>query len=362
MVLQIVSAFTLFGILQGLSSGLKQVIASTHSDRLYIASSVSVGDPLPLGILEQIRAIPGIREVSPRGQFGGTYRKPDQVVPVIATDPETFFLVYDELSVSPPTAIQTLKNTRAGALVGSDLVKRYGWKIGDRFVLQSPVARRDGSHDWPFDIVGIYSVPADSIDNTNAAIANFAYLNESRAIGQNRAEIFVATVADPANAATVGLAIDNKFANSEHETRTQSEGDLVAAQLQQTVDLDFIVRGIVGAVFFALLLAVGALMMQSLRERIPELAVLKAVGFSDRRVLILVLTEAVVFCLCAAAIGLGIGSALLPLARSQIGITHMPVIVLVLGVAFAVALAVVAGSVPALRGSRLQVAEALSGR
>jgi len=362
MLLQIVSAFTLFGVLQGLSSGIKQAIASTHGDRLYIASSVSVGDPLPIGLLERIRSTPGILAASPYASFGGTYRKPDQSVPVIATDVAPYFRIYDEARVSPSDAVHTLKSTRSGAIVGSELAKRYGWKVGDRFTLQSAVAKRDGSHDWTFEVVGVYRVPEDSTDSASAVVTNYDYLNQSRAEGADTTTVFVATVRDASQAAAVSLAIDNAFANSDHETRTQSEGDLVAAQLQQTVDLDFIVRSIVGAVFFALLLATGALMMQSLRERTPELAVLKTVGFSDRRILLLMLAESIALCLLAGALGLALGAALLPMARALVGFAHMPLIVVAAGLGFAVLLALVAGAVPALRGSRLQVVDALAGR
>lgn len=363
MLLQIVSAFTLFGILQGLSSGVKEAIASTHGDRLYIGSSVSMGDPLPIGLLQRIRATPGVRAASPRDVLGGTYIKPDQGVPVLAGDAETLFRIYDELSVSPE-AVQRLKSTRTGAIIGSDLAKRYGWKIGDRFVLRSPVAKRDGSHDWAFDVVGVYHSPKDSIGAPppTAAIGNFDYLNQARATDADHTALFIATVRDAKDAAAVSLAIDNAFANSEHETRTQSEGDLAATQLQQTVDLDFIVRGIVGAVFFALLLATGALMMQSVRERTPELAVLKTVGFSDRAIFLLLLAESVTFCLLAAAIGLAIGAALLPVARALIGIARMPLVVVLVGFGCATLLALIAGAAPALRGSRLQVVDALAGR
>jgi putative ABC transport system permease protein len=113
LLLQIVSAFTLFGVLQGVSSGTKQAIASTHSDRLYVASRVSVSDPLPIGLLERIRSIPEVRDVTPRAAFGGSYGTPQQGMPVIAVDAEPFFRIFDELSVSPH-AVQMLKRTTAG--------------------------------------------------------------------------------------------------------------------------------------------------------------------------------------------------------------------------------------------------------
>lgn len=362
LLLQIVSAFTLFGVLQGVTSGTKQAIAETHSERLYVASRVSVSDPLPIGLLERIRSIPGIRDVTPRAVFGGAYQTPRQGMPVMAVDAAPFFRIFSELSVSPQS-VETLKTTPTGAIIGSELARRYGWKVGDRFVLQSSVVKRDGSNDWSFDVVGVFDArPAFGTPPPTAVIANFDYVNKGRATDAERTNMFIAIVRDASEAATVSLAIDDAFANSANETRTRSEGDLVSTQIQQTVDLDYIVRAVVAAVLFALLLATGALMMQSLRERTSELAVLKAVGFSDRRILMLLLTESITFCVVSAAIGLAIGGALLPFARSLVGIASMPASVAVAGLVCALLLALVAGAAPAVRGSRLRVADALAGR
>jgi putative ABC transport system permease protein len=254
-------------------------------------------------------------------------------------------------------------DTPTGAIIGSVLAQRYGWKPGDHFTLQTPVAKHDGTNTWAFDVVGVYTSPGSvGTPPPTAVIANFTYLNNARATDADRAAGFVATVGNANESPAVSLEIDNAFANSEHETRTRSEADLLTTQLQQTVDLDFIVRAIVVAVFFALLLATAALMMQSLRERTPELAVLKTVGFSDRGILALILTESITFCVLASAIGLAVGAALLPRARALVGVAHMPMIVAAAGLACAVVLAVFAGVAPAVRGSRLQVVEALAGR
>jgi len=364
MLLQIVCAFALFAVLQGVDSGITQAIASTHGNRLYINSRVSVGDLLPIAMLQRIRSTPGVLAVTPRRVLIGSYMKPDQIVPVISVDVEPFFRIYRELSVSPSNAVQTLKSTRTGVIVGSQLVKRYGWKVGDRFVLQSTVTQHNGSRGWEFDVVGVYSEPkqAFGVPPPFAVVANFDYVNEARATDADRADMYIATVGNANQAGAVSLAIDNAFANSDHETHTQSEGDLMATQLQKTVDLGFIVHSIIAAVFFALLLAIGALMMQSLHERTAEFAVLKTIGFSGRQMLLLILAESVVFCLVAAAVGLAAGAMLLSRARALVGVAHMPAIVGVAGLGFALLLAIIAGAAPAWRGSRLQIVDALANR
>jgi putative ABC transport system permease protein len=222
------------------------------------------------------------------------------------------------------------------------------------------VPRADGSREWAFDIVGTYASLDD--DEANALIANFAYVDEARFTGRDTVQMFVAKIANPADAAPIGLAIDNAFANSDHETRTQSEADLAAGQVQRIGDLNYLARAIIAAVFFAMLFATGALMMQSIRERTPELAVLKTVGFSDRLVMGLIVAEAVTFCVFSAGIGLAVGAIVLRSARSFIGIAGMPLVTALAGLVCAVLLALIGSSVPSWRGLKLQVVDALAGR
>jgi len=360
MLLQIASAFLLFGLLQGLNSGIKQAIARTHSDRLYVTSNVSIGLPLPMSMLPQLQRVAGIKLVTPLVQFPSIYQKSTQAMPMDGVDPEAFFGMFPDYVV-PPAQVQALQRDRSGVILGTTLARRYGLKVGDRIALQSQQPKRDGSNDWGLDVVGIYSVPTQP-SSAAAAIVNFDLLNESRLADRDTALLFIALADSVAHAPAVASAIDQSFANSSHETRTQSEGDLVTSQIQRIADIDLIVGGIIGAVFFALLLATSALMMQSLRERVPELAVLKTVGFSDRLVMVLILVEAVVFCVFSAAIGLGIAAVILPASRALIGISSMPGIVIAAGIAFAIVLAIIGGSVPAWRGLRLQVAQALAER
>jgi len=360
MALQTICAFALFGLLQGLASSVHEFIANSHRNRLYVNSSVSTQDPLPIAMRARIEKLAGVERVNERAMFMGMYQKPGAGVLIMGTQPEDFFSVIDEMRVSKD-AIAATRAMRSAAIVGRFAMDQYGWKIGDRIVLQTPVPRKDGSRDWAFDIVGVFDVPVRPRD-ARFVVANYDYVNEARLINRDTADLFVVKITDPEAGPTVSLAIDNAFANSPHETRTQSEADLLTAQLQRAADLDYIVTGVIGAVFFALLFSTGALMMQAIRERRPELAVLKTLGFSDRKVMMLILTEATVFCLAAASIGLAIATLLQPFARQRFTLATMPAIVLVAGVVFAVLLALIGGAVPAWRGLRLQVVDALAGR
>jgi putative ABC transport system permease protein len=360
MLLQIVSAFALFGVLQGLNTGIKQAIARTHADRLYVASSVSLGDPLPLAHLQPIENVAGVTGVSYRIGFGGTYQQPTQFVPGFATDVKSFFAMFSEIEV-PREQIEVLTRTRTGAIVGKAIAERYGWKVGDRITIQALVPKRDGSRDWALDIVGVYTHELQP-DSAISIIANYEYANEARVVNRDTVDYFTVQVGDVSRAAQIGLDIDSLFANSSNETRTQSEQELAQAQVQRIGDLDFIVHGVSAAVFFALLFATGALMMQSIRERTPELAVLKTIGFGDAKVMGLIVCEALLFCVLSAGIGLALAALLLPMARSFISFATVPGTVLLAGLGCAVVLALVGSTVPAWRGLRLQVADALAGR
>lgn len=360
MLLQIASAFLLFGLLQGVNSGIKEALARTHSERLYVGSAVSLGVPLPISLLPQIRAVPGVKVVTPFAQVPATYQKPGQGIPMYAVDPEAYFGLAPELTV-PREQVEALVRNRTGAIIGATPAQRYGLKVGDRLTLQSQLPRQDGTNAWVFDIVGIFE-NSEQASGAAFAVVHYDYVNEARLADRDTALLYIALAGSPKAAPEVGRAIDRLFANSSTETRTQSEGDLFASQIQRIADLDLVVGGIVSAVFFALLLATGALMMQSIRERVPELAVLKTLGFSDRLVMMIILVEGIIFCVFSAGVGLGLASLVLPAARSFIGITAMPTVVILSGLGFAVALALIGGSVPAWRGLRLQVAAALAGR
>lgn len=361
---QVIIAFALFGALQGLSSGVKHAIAAAHADRLYVGSKLELGFPLPIAIVEWLKTVPGIQAVAYRYQFGATYRRPGQGVPICATDPDSYFSVYSENKVGP-AQLRAMGTVQDGAIVGIGTMHKYGWKVGQRVTLQSSLKRSDGTGNWTFDILGTWRDTEDeNADDAQLLITNYRYVNESLPPGSERDAINLAVlrIADPARAVQVERAIDSHYANSPNETLTQSEQELEEAQLANLGDLETVANRIVGAALFVLLFATGALMMQSIRERTPELGVLKAVGFSDRRVMVLILGETLVLCVVGAAIGLALGTRLLLLAREQIGSVSVPAEVLVAGIAFAVALALVSGAMAAWRGLRLRVVDALANR
>ena len=359
--LSVLNAFLLFGILQGFTSGLNGIVGETHGDILYVTNRVSILEGLPTGHMARIRTVPGVKAVTPLVVFTSTYQSPRNAVPAVAIDPDSFFAAYPSLSASP-SALRAMRQQRTGALIGSAMARLRGWKIGQTIPLRSLFwPNRNGSQTWPVTIVGAYESRDPNFGASNLLL-NYSYVDQGRVTQNGTANLFLMRIADPTQASRVSSAVDALFANSPHETKTATQGQYVQDQIKQIGDIGFVVRAIMGAVFFALLLSVGTVMMQSVRERTPELAVLKTLGFSDGTVLGIVLAETMIFCLFAAALGLGLAALLFPAAKAMVGFSITAGPVMALGFVAALVLALLTGLPPAIRAMRLQIVDALAGR
>ena len=362
LLLQIASAFLLFGLLQGFVSGIGATVAATHADVLITASKISQLEPLPISQLSQIRATPGVRSVAPIIIFHGAYHTAQPVnFRGFAVDPDAIAATNPDEAI-PPQDIAALKRTRTGVILPSTVASVFNLKVGDRMPVKSMLwANKDGGA-WPLDVVAIYKSNPKDVFFGSAILANYDYVDQGRTQSTGATSIFLVRVTDPAQASAVAHRIDAQFANSPNETKTESEQQLAADSIKQIGDIGFVVRAIVGAVFFALLFSVGAVMMQSVRERTPELAVLKTLGFTDGAVMALILAEALVFCVVSAGIGLGLAALIFPLIKLTVGFEVQAGPVLLVGLVLAAVLALVSGLPPALRGMRLSIVDALAGR
>jgi putative ABC transport system permease protein len=360
--LSIVNAFLLYGLLQGFASGLDTTVAATHADVLITASKISQVEPLPMSQLPQIRATPGVRSAAPIIIFHGAYHTAQPVnFRGFAVDPDSLAASNPDEAI-PPADIAALKRTRNGAILPSTVAAVFNLKVGDRMPVKSMLWSNKDGGAWPLDVVGIYKTNPKDVFFGSAILANFDYVDQARTQSVGTSSIYLVRVADPAQASAVAQRIDAQFANSPNETKTESEQQLAADSIKQIGDIGFVVRAIVGAVFFALLFSVGAVMMQSVRERTPELAVLKTLGFTDGAVMGLILAEALVFCMVSAAIGLGLATLIFPLIKLSVGFEVHVGPVLLLGFGLAAVLALVSGLPPAVRGMRLSIVDALAGR
>ncbi len=364
----IVTAFFLFGALQGINLGIDSLVSQfLDTSRLRVSNRVNPNGLMPLAHGARIAALPGVSNVTPLAVLVGTYQIPKNVVAALAVDVESWCKIYPELIVAPEQRA-AMSRTRNGALVGVAMAERYGWRIGDRIPIQSfNVGKTDGTRSWEFTIVGIYDLDGARSFSTNLFI-NYDYVNEARAAGKNTAMQFIVRLKDPNRYAVAAPAIDEMFANSADQTRTLNEKEFIQSMMSQVGDISYFVNGIVGAVLFALFFLTANTMMQSVRERIPEIGVLKTLGFSNASLLTLVLAESLVLTLIAAAVGIGAATIAFPLLMQSLGPgtglegLRVPLVVFAWGLLLSLMLAVASGFPPAWRAQRLKIVDALRGR
>lgn len=359
--LSVVNAFLLLGMLQSLSSGLDNVAAETRANSLITRSKVSLLESLPIGLADQIKTVAGVRGVTPIVVFPTSYRNEVQGPIGLGVDPESYFVANPDLKVSQD-AILAMDKNRTGILIGPSLAERYHWKVGDRVPLKSLLwPNADGSNTWQFVVVGTFK-PTGSATGNSTFLMNYNYVDEGRMAAKGTASFFAFSIADPAASVAIGNQIDRLFANSPHETTTTTSAQMAQEQISSIGDIGFVVNAVAGAVFFSLLFYIGTSMVQSVRERTPELGTLKAIGFGDGTVLKLIVGESLLLCLSGALIGLGLVSVLFPLAVKATGLPIEAKGVLLLGMVLAIALALLGGLPSAIRAMRLSVVDALAGK
>jgi putative ABC transport system permease protein len=358
--LQVSVAFALFGVLQGLKTGVEHLIGEARADLLIVHGGLGLMDPLPLGLLEGIKSVPGVKVVAPVELFGAIYQNPNQKLGVVAIRPDEGWLSAFTFTIAPDY-VAALRTMRTGTIIREGLAKKYGWKIGDHIPLMSTTAQMNGSTDWAFDVVGTYT-DSDVGGGKETVLVNYAYFDEARFAGKGTVNHFNVAVSDPRLAVNVSEEIDRRFANSANATQTDSLLELAQSQLQSIGDLNFLIRAIVSVVLVALLFATATMMMQSIRERTPELAVLKTLGFTDRAVFLIVLVEAVAVFVAAAACGLSLSLLVFPFASKIVPGLSMPPVVVALGLICAVLVAAISALLPAVLAAKLNVATALARR
>ena len=366
-ILSVLTAFLLFGLLDTVRTAFNNVGGGVAgADRLVTVSKISFTMALPMSLYTRIQAVPGVEAVSYANWFGGQYQDGRDFFPSQAVA-KNFFDLYPEWQM-PAAQRKAFRDTRTGAVVGETLARRMGWKIGDKIPLQATIfPQKGGSNTWVFDLVGIYHVSnPEARGNENHFWFNYDYFDEARQFGQGSVGRYAVKLTDPKQATTVEQAIDALSADSDHETKTETEQAFTAALVGQFADIGLIVGSIMGAVFFTLVLLTGNTMAQAVRERIPELAVLKTIGFSRRSVLTLVLAEAVLLLAIGASIGLFLAGIAAAAVQSQIGtqlvLPPVGATEWLRGLALAAVIGLIVGFLPARRGMRLRIVDALSGR
>jgi putative ABC transport system permease protein len=364
--LSIVVAFLLFGLLQAVEVAFESGADAADAKRLLTTARYSIIEPLPIAYLRRIEQVPGVVGVAHAEWFGAKYQNESNAFPVFAVDPARYLDMYPEFTIAPEQRDAFVK-ARTGAVAGRRLVDRYGWKLGQKLPIASEIhPRAGGDMTWEFDLVGVIDAEDPAVrGNTDLVLIDATHFDEARQFGKGKTGWYIVRIADPAQARAISGEIDARFMNSPDETKTQPEKEFAIGFAKQIGDVGALVTRILIAVFFTILILTGNTMAQSMRERIPELAILKTIGFSDGKVTTLVLAEAILLLVLGGGLGMAGATGLLPAVNGATGGRFPPLFVggetwaRALVVALAVALAI--GLPPALRARRLQIVEALAG-
>jgi putative ABC transport system permease protein len=359
--LSVLVAFLLYGYLSAIRAAFEAGVSVAGADRLVTRHKVSIVELLPITYKARLQAMPGVARVAYSTWFGGIYKEPRNFFPQMVVDPE------DQLNVFPDFLLPEKEKrawlaSRSSVVVGRTTAERFGWKVGDRIPLQATFwPKKDGSQAWEFDIAGIYDGAKKGTDTTQMLI-RYDYFDESRLYGQGYIGWYIIRVAEPAAAARICRSIDREFANSSAETKTEPEKSFVRGFAEQIGDIGKIMIAILSAVFFTILLVAGNTMAQAVRERREELGVLKAIGFTNGQVLLLVLAESLFLSGAGGAAGLGLAWMLIAKGDPTHGtlpLFYLPAADLVAGAFYIAALGFITGIMPAWQAMRLNVADAL---
>jgi putative ABC transport system permease protein len=337
-------ALFLFGLLAAIRMGFRGGADAAGADRLDVINRVSLILPLPLSYRDRLLKVPGVKGVTYASWFGGVYQDERNFFPQFAVDKDTWFDVYDDYVVSPEGRDAFMKDRQA-CLVGRALAKRFGFKAGDRIPLRGTI----WTGTWEFNVASGMFLRDD-------------YLEERRTFGKGTVGYYVVKLADPDDAVRVTKAIDALFSNSPFETLTQTEKAFTASFAKQMGNVELLIMTIGSVVFFTLLLVTGNTMAIAVRERSGELAVLKTVGFSDVRVLRLILAEALLIAGQGGFIGLVLAKIVIPaLSRAlpMLGVLYVSPLTFAAGFILALAVGIAAGLLPAFGAMRLRVVDAL---
>jgi putative ABC transport system permease protein len=346
--------FAFLSIVRGAFLGNAELASA---NRLVTINRTSIINLIPLSYKDKIQRISGVSYVTHNNWFGGIYQDEKNFFPQFVIDPETQRQVFPELVVPDDQWANFLKD-RQGAIAGAKTAKRFGWKLGDRIPIKTTLY---GGGAWDFNLVGIYHGTRAQDDETQFWF-RWDYFEEKipdRVKGQ--IGWYVIRIADPDDAPRIAKAIDAEFANSPSETKTEAESAFAANWVKQFGNIQFLIVTIGAVVFFTLLLVTGNTMAISVRERTSELAVLKAIGYSDRAVLFFVLTESLVIALFGGLLGLLLAVALTPVLATALAsmLPNLPASVLALGLVVALVVGIVAGLLPGIGAMRMRVVNAL---
>jgi putative ABC transport system permease protein len=363
--LSVFVALLLFGILCIIKEAFTAGVSMAGADRLMVRHKVSLIQPLPYSYVDRIRNMPGVTAVTHATWFGGVYKDPKNMIGTFPVDPDSYFEMFPEMTISPEV-MKAWKEKRNGAVVGKASMDRFaksdGWKIGSVIPFTTSIwGPPKGANQWEFEIVGTYDLADKKGDNTGFFF-RYDYFDEGREKAKGEIGWLSVRVQNPDEAPAIAAKIDQEFANSPTEVKAETEAAAMQGFVAQIGDIGAILIGVLSAVFFTILLVTGNTMSLAVRERTQEIGTLKAVGFTHRQVLFMVLAESCLITMLGGALGLG-AAWLITMGGSPVP-QMLPIFILpdrdiIIGVIAILSLGVVAGALPAIQAMRLRISDAL---
>ena len=361
-ILSIIAAFILFGYLAAIRKAFEMGASVAGADRLVTRHKVSIIQMLPISYKTQIEQTPGVAAVAHAVWFGGIYKDPkDSFFAQLPVVPDEYMKMYPEF-ILPKEQFDAWMKTRTAVVVGRATAKKFDWKIGDKIPIQATIWRpKTGNNTWTFDLVGIYDGKYKETDTTQF-LFRYDYFDENRLFGQGTIGWYLIKIKDPQHAVEVARAIDERFANSAYETKTETEKAFIKGFADQMGNIGKILTTILTAVFFTILLVAGNTMAQAVRERVSELGVMKAIGFTDAQVLMMVLAESCMIAIVGGAIGLALAMFFISFGDPTHGalpIFFFPPRDLAIGAICVILLGLASGLLPGIQAMRLNTVDAL---
>jgi putative ABC transport system permease protein len=357
--LSIFVAFLLFGILMTIRTAFTFGVDIAGLDRLVLIHKVSLIMPLPVSYLDRLKSTEGVKLVTHQSWFGGVYQDPANFFAQMTVEPEPFMEMYPEFVITPEHKKAWLAD-RQGAIVGIDLLKRFGWKVGDRIPIQGTIWQPKQGQIWEFNIAGTYD-GEPGVDKTQFFF-RYDYLDENRRQGEGLVGWYVVKIDDAGKATQMASTFDSMFANSSAETKTTTEKGFVEGFAKQVGDIGAIMIAITVAVLFTMILVAANTMAQSVRERTSEVGVLKTLGFSSASIMALVLGESVLIAVLGGGLGLAAAWAFVQQGdptNGMLPIFMLPARDVALGAGLILVLGLLAGLLPALNAMNLKITDAL---
>jgi putative ABC transport system permease protein len=359
--LSIVVAFLLVGIMSGLNAAFAERIENARIDRIVVTARY--GAWFPIAYLDQIGRLDGVTHIVPSAYIEASYQEPTNRLFIEMTDAR-ILAVQPEMNLSSDI-LDELERVQDGIILSRGLADRLRVTVGDRVPFETDRVYQDGSRTWTFNVLA--TVPDDARSPGGFSIGNFRYLSEGRADKNRQYDIHEIDllIDDPERAGATAGAIEALFANSGTPVIATPERTRIENNLRGVIDMQFFTYAFSAASLFMILFLAGNVMAQSVRERIPEFGVMKAVGFSDAAVSALIVLEIIVLCLVGAGLGLALANAVPTLAGAILPNAPVPVItprVIGFTVGAAVLVAIASAAPAVWRVKRLTIADALAGR